>query len=336
MGYIQNIGTALPASSLTQDEFVEIYSGLTNDSDTRRKLSFLAKKSAIDKRHCITPDIASLLSMSLQEKMSLFHQEAVRLAKKSILANPAWKDPASFTDIITVSCTGMQAPGIEIDLIQELGLSTEIKRYNINFMGCYASLTALRLANEICQRPGRRVLIVSVELCTLHFQDQFIDDYLLSNSLFADGSASVIVCSENQDARLSISDFESRLVPNSKDEMSWKLSPDGFLMTLSAKVPSSIKDSLHDKALFSKDPREITWAVHPGGKQIIDGIASVLSLDDESVAVSRAVLRQFGNMSSSTILFVLKELLKVEKRKPIIACAFGPGLTLESALIDYV
>ena len=205
-------------------------------------------------------------------------------------------------------------------------------------MGCYASLTALRMARDICVTPNQAVLIVSVELCTLHFQNKFIDDYLLSNSIFADGAASIIVTSEQHNAKYQLLDFESRLLPASKEEMSWKISPSGFVMTLSGKVPKTISKSLTEKDLFDLEPNSVGWAIHPGGKQIIDGIKATLDLDESEVTASRKVLSQNGNMSSATILFVLKEMLKnrVTSKEKFVACGFGPGLTLESALMKYV
>lgn len=339
MSYIQHIGTAVPKHSLTQSEFAEIYSSMTEDTDIQRKIKFLTARSAIGKRHCVEPDIKKLIGLSLQEKLATYHTNAIQLAEEAVRSNPAYKEYKNdFTDIIFISCTGMQAPGVEIDLIQTLGLSPNIRRYNVNFMGCYASLTGLRMAKDICTTPGRTVLMVSVELCTLHFQHQFIDDYLLSNSIFADGAASVIITSEKKGAVYKLEDFESRLLPASKDEMSWKISPSGFLMTLSGEVPKTISKSLIEKQLFDKEASTVGWAIHPGGKQIVDGIKSTLSIENDEVLMSRKVLDNYGNMSSATILFVLKEMyvFRASAKKELIACAFGPGLTLESALIRYV
>jgi predicted naringenin-chalcone synthase len=312
---------------------------MTEDAGIQRKIKFLAARSAIEKRNCVEPDIKKLVSMSLVEKMEGYHHSALTLAIEAIENNASFtRKKEEITDIIFISCTGMQAPGVEIDLINHLGLSPSIRRYNVTFMGCYAALTGLRMAKDICATPKRTVLMVSVELCTLHFQHKFIDDYLLSNSIFADGAASVIISSENSNAKLKLVDFESRLIPNSKEEMSWKISPSGFLMTLSGQVPVKIAKSLNNKWLFSKNPYDLGWAIHPGGKQIIDGIKSALELDEKEVLASRKVLLNNGNMSSATILFVLQEMLKnrPSEKEEFIACAFGPGLTLEAALLQYV
>ena len=339
MSYIVDIGTAVPKHSLSQDEFYAIYSSMTEDTDIQRKIKFLTSRSAINKRNCVEPDIKKLIAMPLEQKLAVYHSSALELAIEAIENNTAFKaNKDTITDIIFISCTGMQAPGVEIDLINHFNLNTNIRRYNVNFMGCYAALTGLRMANDICNTPNRTVLMVSVELCTLHFQHKFIDDYLLSNSIFADGAASVLLSSTSKGAKLKLEDFESRLIPNSKDEMSWKISPEGFLMTLSSDVPKSIKASLEEQHLFGREPNTTGWAIHPGGKQIVDGIKSSLHLDESEVLASRKVLLENGNMSSATILFVLKEMLtnRPSDKKEFIACAFGPGLTLESALISYV
>lgn len=339
MSHIINIGTAVPKYAMTQEEFCDLYSSLSADVDIQRKIKFITAKSAINKRHCVNPDLKSLEGLSLNKKLELYHKHATSLAVEAITNNHSFApNKDKITDVIFISCTGMQAPGVEIDVINQLNLPTNVRRYNINFMGCYASLTGLRLASEICNTPNRTVLMVSVELCTLHFQNKFIDDYLLSNSIFADGAASVILCSEPEEARLKILDFESRLIPNSKETMSWKISPEGFLMTLSSAVPSTIKKSLEQRYLFDIDPKSIGWAIHPGGKQIIDGIKSTLNLDEKDLVASRKVLLEYGNMSSTTILFVLKEMLDQNSvgAKEFIACAFGPGLTLEAARFSHV
>ena len=339
MSFIQHIGTAVPKHSLTQSEFADIYSSMTEDPDIQRKIKFLTARSAIEKRHCVEPNIKKLIGFSLEQKLATYHTNALELAEEAVTNNPTFAEHKdTITDIIFISCTGMQAPGVEIDLIQKLGLSSNIRRYNVNFMGCYAALTGLRMAKDICTTPGRTVLMVSVELCTLHFQHQFIDDYLLSNSIFADGAASVVITSEQHDAKYKLEDFESRLLPASKDEMSWKISPSGFLMTLSGKVPKTISKSLSEKPLFNIKADAVGWAIHPGGKQIIDGIKGTLDLDESVVTASRKVLLQNGNMSSATILFVLAEMLhnRPSAKEEFIACAFGPGLTLESALLSYV
>ncbi len=340
MAFIQDIGSAVPKNHIYQSEFAELYSSLAPSQDISRKIKFLTARSAINKRHCVEPDIRKLSQISLSEKLDIYHINAVQLAEEAIINNSSFlahKD--KLTDIITISCTGMQAPGVEIDLINRLGLPTQIKRYNINLMGCYAGITGLRLAHELCKNPNRNILIVSVELCTLHFQNKFNDDYLLSNSLFADGASSVIMSSDQKNSKMKTVDFESRLIPSTLDEMSWKISPDGFLMTLSSEVPKSISQSLEKQKLFNLDSNTVHWSIHPGGKQILDSLQDILNIDSGETAVARNVLANYGNMSSSTIYFVLKEALSnvnKNKYKDMVGCAFGPGLTLEAVLLRNV
>lgn len=339
MSYILNIGTAVPEHALSQDQFCDIYSSLTDNADIQRKIKFLTAKSAIYKRNCVEPDIIKLLELGVEQRLAIYHQQAFELAVRAIENNPSFEaNKGQITDLIFISCTGMQAPGVEMDVINHFKLSPNISRYNVNFMGCYAAITGLRLANQICHSPSKKVLLVSVELCTLHFQNSFTDDYLLSNSIFADGAASVILASDSHHAKLKLENFESRLIPNTMDEMSWKISSHGFLMSLSSKVPSSIKKSLEQKNLFGLITDATSWAIHPGGKQIIDGISASLGLNEEEVWASRKVLKENGNMSSATVLFVICEMMNNRRnsKNKIVTCAFGPGLTLEAALLSYV
>lgn len=338
MAYIQDIGTSNPAKSLTQSEFYTRYASLTQDQSLQRKLRFITKKSAIDQRYCVDENILNLLNLPLEDKLAKYHHHAVNLAEQAVRSNPSFTiHQNAITHLVFISCTGLQAPGVEIDLIERLGLQENIKRYNITFMGCYAALTGMGLAKDICKDENNTVLLVSIELCTLHFQNRFDDDYLLSNSLFADGAASAVITSNPHQGKLKVVDSLSRLLKNSKNEMSWKISPSGFLMTLSSTVPSSIAKSMTSQPLFSKPPQEVNWLIHPGGKQIIDGIQRVNELPFTETELSRKILKDYGNMSSATILFVMKEYLaQKNKKKHAIACAFGPGLTLEGLLLENV
>ena len=154
MSYILDIGIAVPKHAITQEEFSGIYSSMTEDADVQRKIKFLTARSAINKRNCVDPDIKKLVAMSLEEKLATYHSSALELAIEAIKTNPAFdNNKDQITDIIFISCTGMQAPGVEIDLINHFQLPTNIKRYNVNFMGCYAALTGLRMAKDICTTP---------------------------------------------------------------------------------------------------------------------------------------------------------------------------------------
>jgi predicted naringenin-chalcone synthase len=335
---LTNIATANPSKRVEQSTFAEFYGSLAEDSDTARKINFLSKKSGIDTRFSVLPVLTWPFNHNLTEKMELFHLEAQKLAFKAVVNLGVGINHSTFTDLIVVSCTGMRAPGLEYDLIRTFSLPTNIHRYNINFMGCYAGIIALRLAKTICQQPNRKVLIVSVELCTLHFQKSFADDYLLSNLIFGDGSAAAIVSSEEDQTGLRLDGFTSDVLPESKNAMAWNISEHGFLMELKSTVPKIIHEHIHLPPSYNiADLDQLRWAVHPGGVQILDVIEQKFKLKKTALLASRDTLRKHGNMSSATILFILKQLLDdTENQNPVFACAFGPGLTFETLYANYV
>lgn len=346
MGYIIDIGTALPGYQYDQAAFASFYASLAHTDEEKRKIALIGKRSGISRRYSAFAELDKLFEMSLTEKMALYHREAFSLALSAIRQNAAYEGHARhITHLITVSCTGMQAPGIEIDLIEALGLRPGIARLNINLMGCYAAITALKAANDICRsQPDATVLIVCVELCTLHFQKRFDDNYVLSNLLFADGAASLLVSAQKPAARsFSIEGFYSQLFARAKDDMCWNISEDGFLMKLTTAIPAIIQDELKtDKALEELAHRPHSrYAIHPGGKQIIESVKSALQIGDDAVSPALNVLQQYGNMSSPTVLFVLRQLqerLLSERQTgiPVFGCSFGPGLAFESFNLAYV
>lgn len=327
----------MPKRSISQNEFAQFFSSFTKDDLIKRQISMVCNRSGIDKRHTVASDLSAIASQSIDDKMQSYHTEASSLAIEAVNGLALTKEQLrGVTDIIMISCTGMQAPGLEFDLIDHFELKGDIRRYNINFMGCYAAITGLRMAKDICSLPKRKVLLVSVELCTLHFQRVFHPDYLLSNSLFADGAAAVIIESTSKSG-LRITDSASRIIPNSDSDMSWRISANGFLMTLSSEIPNFIKDLFLKDKLYSKDISTMQWAIHPGGRQILDSIENAMELPKDKLLHSREVLKEYGNMSSATILFILKKFLEAKQsEQPIMACAFGPGLTFESLLLDVV
>jgi len=256
------------------------------------------------------------------------------------------------THVIAVSCTGFFAPGLDVELVKRLGLPPTTQRTFIGFMGCYAAFNALRVAHGFCQsQPDARVLLVCTELCTLHFQ---IDDTLESvivNSLFSDGAAAAVL-SAREDAeargRLAYVDGRCRLDDDSMEDMTWAIGDTGFKMGLSSRVPDVVGENLptYVDTLLEAHGREREemdfWAIHPGGRRIVEGARDALGLTDEDVADSLAVLRNYGNMSSPTVLFVLQRILnrgaQGDGAPPDrgVAMAFGPGLTIEGALFERV
>ena len=343
----------------------EIYSYMHNklgwNESEERKVKFLYDRSGISKRQSVLPDFLpdnlSLLyktkdAPSVQKRLSVFNDLALPLAKSAAIKCLNFiTAPDKITHIITVSCTGMSAPGLDVDLIKALGLSTSIDRSSVNFMGCYAAIHALKQAHNIAQaNPESIILIVSVELCTLHFQDLNDEDNTLANMLFADGAAAVLVTSDDFESKpgkkvLKINHFHSDLLFSGETDMSWNISDTGFQMTLSAYVPKIISADIliHFQKLLAKDlirKEEIRfWAVHPGGRAILEAVSKQVDISDIQMRASYEVLKEHGNMSSATILFVLEEILKndvPQEGDKTIATAFGPGLTVESVLLTSI
>ncbi len=286
------------------------------------------------------------LGPSTAQRLAVYNLWASRLAAQAAdnaLAQ-AGCDASRITHLLTVSCTGMQAPGVDIALIDELDLPRGVKRTNIGFMGCHAAINALRLAGDACRaQEDAAALVVCVELCSVHFQYRGDGDHLLANALFADGAAAAVV--SNHASRptwspLALADFASVVAPDSRECMSWSIGDHGFEMRLSLDVPGRIREStrpwmeqwLARRGLAIDDVG--SWAVHPGGPRILDAFTAALDLPPAALRASREVLARFGNMSSPTVLFILDELLRREAPRPMVAIAFGPGLTIEAALVE--
>ncbi|MBL7882759.1 MAG: type III polyketide synthase, partial [Bacteroidia bacterium] len=246
------------------------------------------------------------------------------------------------THLISVTCTGLSAPGIDADIIEQLNLPRDIYRTSVNFLGCNAVFHALKIADMICKTDAHaKVLVVSVELCTLHFQAKNNHDNLLSNTIFGDGAAALIVTPDTFKSKgLTLSGFYSLLLNKGKELMGWNITSQNFEMILSAKIPDFIGDEVNDIVKNAAQKNGIQkidkWAIHPGGKKIIDSIKAQLSLSSNDVAASYKVLSNYGNMSSPTILFVLKELMNTAQTgETIFAIGFGPGLSIETAFLNY-
>jgi predicted naringenin-chalcone synthase len=340
LSFILDISTAVPSHLFSKAAFIRQYQNFAEQNEIQRKIAFVGNKSGIETRYTVYPDLDTLKDLNLSSRMEIFKSSSLELGLSGIQKLNRFSEFQNhFTDLIFVTCTGLTQPGIELDIIEKLNLPKNIQRHSILFNGCYAGISALKLADYICQKSNRVVLVVCVELCTLHFQAEYSPDFLLSNTLFADGVGCAIVSSKNQNCEaFEIMGFENHLVPDSTQQMSWNLTEKAFVMTLSADVPKALSNFLAHHHLFDKKPEEVDWNIHPGGKKIIEQLQKTLSISDESVAHSLWVLNHFGNMSSATIFFVLQQYLKSKKSKmeQSIAMAFGPGLTLESVLLKNV
>ena len=365
MSVIANISTAVPAYKHKQADIAEYMNELFDfPEQKKRRLRALYATSAIETRYSVLPDYSLPISKGtffskaksspdVEARMKIYTDNALSLSVEAI--NKCVKGKIKLVDIthlITVSCTGMYAPGLDVDIVQQLKLNATINRTSINFMGCYAAIHALKQADAICKsNPDAMVLIVCIELCSIHFQKKDDIDNITSNLLFADGASAALVVPDKTATKkkmhgFKIADFYSQVDLNGKADMVWQLSSTGFLMTLSKDIPQLIEQSI--KKLFTEAARKLKikkqdithWAIHPGGKKILSVIQKELGLDTIDLESSYKTLRNYGNMSSPTILFVLKDMLdnKVKPNKPetIFCVAFGPGLTMESAILENV
>jgi predicted naringenin-chalcone synthase len=272
--------------------------------------------------------------------MSIYNRQAPLLSVDAIrkcLHHPY--DHKKITHLITVSCTGMSAPGLDLMITEMMDFDKTIFRTSVNFMGCYAAIHALKIADSICNsEKDANVLIVCTELCTLHFQRESTIDNITSSLLFGDGCAAALVTSSDSNLPgLQLKQFYSEIIPKGKRDMAWELSSSGFLMTLSGYIPDLIEEDFEriahqsfNKGKIKKD--EIShWCIHPGGKRVLEAISKSLELPQQSLTESYHILKEYGNLSSATILFILKEMMNGNKKvRNIFGAAFGPGLTVET------
>jgi len=324
------------------------------DEVQKRKLNFLYRHSGIEKRYSVIDDFSqpredwSFIPQdegdnfpSIEDRMAIFQQEAPALAIQAIQdCIEGHITPNNITHLITVSCTGMSAPGLDLQVAETMQLPTNIFRTSVNFMGCYAAVHALKLSKLICDStPNANVVIVAAELCTIHFQNDYTPDNAASSLLFADGCAAVLLSNTiTSNNALSLKGFYSQIAYKGKNDMAWELSSKGFLMTLSGYIPQLIEEDIScllNGALqhYGLQRQDIGhWCIHPGGKKILEVIEKQLRLEKDDLCRSRKVLAEYGNMSSPTILFVLKEMMEHMPAKPgkVLGIAFGPGLTMET------
>jgi predicted naringenin-chalcone synthase len=352
---IISIATAVPEFCHAQNDILEFMQEAFELNDLeKRKLSVLYTNSGIKERYSVMPDFSlpkefwSFISadnkaVGIDKRMKLFKEEALALSLKAILrCIDNVIESSEITHLITVSCTGMSAPGLDLEIVEALKLPNNIFRTSVNFMGCYAAIHALKLAKMLCDLDDKaKVVIVSTELCTIHFQQEYSLENAASSLLFADGSAAVLLSGDTFNAPvLKVDSFYSKVAFKGKQDMAWQLSSKGFLMTLSSYIPQLIEEdigALVEEALASNELTKADvshWCFHPGGRKILDAMQRKLELCDCVMAPSRNVLYNYGNMSSPTVLFVLKSIIEQIKKdtKPskVFGVAFGPGLTMET------
>lgn len=360
--HITGLGTAVPRESISQCDAARLAVELVGaGSPNASAVQTLYRKAGIKKRHCTVitastngqPARQSFYPIAADHfdrgpttgsRMLRYETSAIELAATA--ASDAMRESGfssgEITDLVTVSCTGFSAPGVDIGLIERLGLSSSVSRTHLGFMGCHGALNGLRVASALARNSSKsRVLLCCVELCSIHHQYSRDPQHIVANALFSDGAAAVVgAYSSGSDCpSWRLVDQRSDVVPNSTDLMSWRIGDHGFEMQLSSQVPQTIRDLLrpwltdwlHQNSLHIDDIR--SWAIHPGGPRILAACQDALGLADADLAASRDVLADYGNMSSPTILFILQKQRQTGNHMPCVALAFGPGLTMEAALL---
>ena len=359
MSKILSIGTAVPECKHDQTAILDFMQRVyaLNESD-KRKLKFLYRQGGINTRYSVIPDYSLPASdwefyspsenlepfPRLEKRMQWYGQYAAPLSLKAINLCIKKYPVQNITHLITVSCTGMSAPGLDLELLELLQLPSTTFRTSVNFMGCYAAIHALKIADAFCKTDkNATVLIVCTELCTLHFQKEHTVDNITSSMLFADGAAAVLVSGNEDLEGLKIDNFYSQVSLEGKKDMAWELSSKGFLMTLSSYVADMIEEDfevLVNQALKAAGlgKEDITsWCIHPGGKRILEAVHKSLGFTNGQLQPCYDVLRDYGNMSSPTVLFVLERImagLHKKERNRIFGAAFGPGLTMETFILS--
>ena len=335
---INAISGAIPATEVDRD-YREWAQEQLSDPREARLFGRMAERSGIDHRWSVLGEDAGRAPgrfytrgtpPTTAERMAVYAREAPKLALQAIAGLP---DTEGVTHLVVASCTGFVAPGVDQAIARALGLPGDVERVVVGFMGCYAGATALRTAGHIVRSvPAARVLVVAVELCSLHLQREAKLESMLAMAQFSDGAAAAIVSASGPG--LALGDNLSATLEESDSLITWTIGDTGFVMNLSGEVPGRLAHALGERALADRvldeaDAADIdAWAVHPGGKSILDAVERAFALTQGALAESREVLRSCGNMSSATILFVLE---KIMPRRPAtgIAMAFGPGLAME-------
>jgi predicted naringenin-chalcone synthase len=353
---VQGIGVAKPESSISQEDAIGRSLQYCVATDQGRRLApAIYARSGVEKRHSVLlesstngepaqqsfyhpPTPSRPFGPTTGERMVAYRESASDLAEKAALA--ALEEAAIPRDrvshIVLVTCSGFDAPGVDVALIQRLGLRPTTSRTSIGFMGCHGAINGMRVAKAYCDADPAAV--VAVELCSLHYQYDWTPERIIANALFSDGAAAAVISAGPADGPRIASTF-SEIVPDSQDAMSWRVGDHGFTMTLAPRVPELIESAtrapielwLAGERLRLSDVAD--WAVHPGGPRILDAAGTALGLSPADLDVSRQVLAECGNMSSPTVLFILEQQRRAGRRGRCVVLGFGPGLAIEAALL---
>ncbi len=348
--HIHRIATAVPPHDIHRP-FVEFAETLLPEGTKRSLFKRMTRMSAIEHRYSFVEPVEAGDATwrdrdelyvagsfpTTARRMDAFERFAPRLAESALdrLALSA-EERRGVTHVIVTSCTGLYAPGLDFDIVRHLGLSTSVERTMIGFMGCYAAINALKAAHYIVRsEPTAKVLMMNLELCTLHLQETEDIEQLLSFLLFADGCAACLIGAEPQG--LAIDSFLAVNLPRTSGLITWKIRDGGFDMHLSGQVPGEIKRGLRDVSRDVTRGRDIAdvdlWAVHPGGRTVLDAVEHAMELPEDALRFSRSVLARYGNMSSATVMFVLADVLaQAQAGQQGCAMSFGPGVTAETML----
>ncbi len=358
-----NVATWVPehrhAQTFVRDELLSVLT----DRKARRYAQGVFNRSGIETRYSVLRSFSSDESAvhyrdaagagrspGTAQRNQRYIDEAgpafVTLARRALAQTPE-VGPQDVTHVITVSCTGFFNPGPDLAVVNALGLNPSTQRFNLGFMGCYAAITALKLARQLCQAdPQSVVLVLCLELCSLHLQLTENTDDILAAAIFGDGGAGVVVSSQlSESRRLNLEGFASATMPSGASDMAWTLGDHGCNLVLSSYVPEIIGENISEAIAMALAGSRFSiedishWAIHPGGKAIIEAVGESLGLEEEALTASTEILRQFGNMSSASVLFVLDGMIRsgiLKVGDPIFAVAFGPGLTAEMGVLSAV
>jgi alpha-pyrone synthase len=347
--YINRIASAVPPHDVHRP-FVQFAESLLPEGVQRSLFRRMARVAAIEHRYSFIEAVGNGAGWSDSEqlyvrgsfpstarRMQMFEKFAPRLAETALdRLSLTESERRAITHVIVTSCTGLYAPGLDFDVVRHLGLNPGVERTMIGFMGCYAAINALKSAHYIVRsEPSARVLVLNLELCTIHMQETGELEQILSFLLFADGCTASLVSAEPRG--LAIDSFRAVCLPETSHLITWRIRDAGFDMHLSGQVPGEIKRGMKDagaEVTRGRDPLAIElWAVHPGGRTVLDAVEQGLGLASEALRHSRCVLSRFGNMSSATVMFVLERVLaEAQPGQDGCAMSFGPGVTAETML----
>lgn len=352
--HINRIATAVPDDDV-HGAFVAFADQMLEDPRVQPVFRRMAARSGIRRRFSVlTPNAASTeFTVNAHEfytrgnfpdtakRMQIFERFAPRLAQRTLdNLQLTESERRGVTHVLVTSCTGLYAPGLDFDIIDHLGLDTSVERTMIGFMGCYAAINGLKQARHIVRsEPNAKVLLINLELCTLHLQETQDLEQVLSFLVFGDGCAASLISAEPKG--FAMDSFRSLQIPNTRGLITWRIRGVGFDMLLSGRVPGEIGRALGfsgAEVLGTRRTDEISlWGVHPGGKSVLDAVEKGLGLGEHALGASRQTLECFGNMSSATVMFVLQRLMQ-QAQPGELGCAmsFGPGLTAETMLFHAV